>query len=311
MEMKISQKKPLRLYFPNYMSGSIFSAMPNAPWVPDSAQLEMDIAYFTSWSGDKPATAFVERLSTDGVADTQKIADILWKLYGKSWSKLWEAYNLDYTPTDNYNIKEVLARTQDNNRTIGRNVDKSGSVNSTESGTDTTTTTYEDSGTSSNKRDTTEDETTTVNYGKVDTSQGETDHFVYGFNTVEKVPQTVDTDTSTNTQSGSDTTTRNLVGVVTDAGSTTGKGSSTVTETTSGTSASLTGEKTKDDTTDIDKEKEDSTRTREGNIGQTSYQDLIRQELELRKWNFFRQVFADCDKFLCLSIYDQCLISVN
>lgn len=302
------RRKALRTYFPDYMTGALFSAMTEAPWAVDGSQLEMDIAYFASYSGDKPATIFVDRLSTNGVADVKKIADILWRLYHKSWTRLYEAYSLDYTPTDNYNILETVQRDQKNDRTINRTSDTTGSVNSTVQSTDKETSSGETTGKSDTKIDTTEDETTTVAYGKVDKVDTETDQYTYGFNSTEKVPTNVAIETSTNTQSGSDTTTRNLVNTVTNGVTTSGITSGTIDTVSNGTNATITGEKTKDDTTDTDTENENSTRNRTGNIGQTSYQDLISQELELRKWNFFRQVFADCDRFLVLSIYDPCLL---
>lgn len=276
MKLQAQQKKPLRSYFPNFSTGAIFSTMADAPWISDGSQIEMDIAYFDMWSGDKPATKFVERLSTDGVADVAKISLILWKMYGKSWSKLWDAYNLQYVPIDNYSILETVSRNQTNDKTK----DVNGSVNSTTSST--------------GKSTSTDDEATTVQYGKVDTLDGKTDTYAYGFNSENQVPTTVSIENNTNTQSGSDTTTRN--GTATDE---------TESKASSGT---VTGEK------EVEKGAEDETitRNREGNVGQNSYQDLIRQELELRRWNFFRQVFSDCDRFLVLSIYDPCLInSVN
>lgn len=303
-------KKPLKSFFPTYMTGSIFSQMPSAPWAQDSAGLQMDIAYFGEWSGYKLPTLLVKELSTNGVADSQKIADMLWKLYGRSWSRLWEAYNLDYVPTDNYNVLETIDRTQTSDRTIGKTSDTTGSVNTTTGGTESITTSANGSTTNNSKVDTTEDETTTVQYGKVDTYKGETDTFTYPFNETQRVPTSVVTDENSNTQSGSDTTTRNLVGVQTVDGSTTSKDDGTSSTTTTGTEASVKGEKVKEDTTDNDNEKEDITRNRTGNMGQTSYQDLIRQELELRKWSFFRQVFSDCDRLLALSVYDTCILDI-
>lgn len=270
--IRTKKKIPLRDYFPEYESGAIFSSMPDAPWVSDNIGLQLDIAYFASWSGDKPATKFVDRMSTNGVADTEKVATILWKLYGDAWTKLYNAFKLDYTPTDNYNISETI----DSNKTDNKITNDNGSINTTTSSTDSSTTTTE--------------ETTTVQYGKVDTVNGESDTYTYGFNSENQVPTTAVIDKNTDTQSGQDTTTRN--------------GTSTTNGTSSGTTGTVTGNKEIVDGT----ETENITRNRTGNIGQTSYQDLIRQELELRKWSFFRQLFEDCDRFLVLSIYDPCTL---
>ena len=45
------------------------------------------------------------------------------------------------------------------------------------------------------------------------------------------------------------------------------------------------------------------TLTRKGNIGVTSTQQLITQELELRKHDFYRMIYMDIDSILCLKIY--------
>ena len=42
---------------------------------------------------------------------------------------------------------------------------------------------------------------------------------------------------------------------------------------------------------------------RHGNIGVTTNQQMISEELELRKRFFYETVFTDLDKYLCLTIY--------
>lgn len=71
-------------------------------------------------------------------------------------------------------------------------------------------------------------------------------------------------------------------------------------------SNSARADKTAEDTTDNSVLNETLSRNRSGNVGQNSYQELIRQELELWKWNFFYTVFDDCDKVLCLAVFDPC-----
>lgn len=45
------------------------------------------------------------------------------------------------------------------------------------------------------------------------------------------------------------------------------------------------------------------TLTRKGNIGVTTTQQMIEQELELRKHDFYRMIYMDIDSILCLKIY--------
>lgn len=43
--------------------------------------------------------------------------------------------------------------------------------------------------------------------------------------------------------------------------------------------------------------------TRSGNIGVTTSQQMLESEIELRKYNFWCQVFKDIDTILCLKVY--------
>ena len=45
------------------------------------------------------------------------------------------------------------------------------------------------------------------------------------------------------------------------------------------------------------------TLTRKGNIGVTTTQQMITQEIELRKHDFYRIIYSDIDSILCLKIY--------
>lgn len=48
----------------------------------------------------------------------------------------------------------------------------------------------------------------------------------------------------------------------------------------------------------------DKTLIRSGNIGVTTSQQMLESELNLRKYDFFQQVFKDVDKILCSYIYE-------
>lgn len=306
----------LYTYFPNYMvSGAIFSKMSQAPWnAIQSTGLQMDIAYLASWSGSKSASSFVDQMSTNGIADSTSIATMLWALYGDSWTKLWDAFHLQYKPLDNYNITETINRTVSDDRTIERSIDTSDDVTSTTTASGTSDITTKDTTSSetdtTSTTDTTDKETSTITYGKVDTVSSETDAFTYGFNSQEKVPTSVTTESSTDTQSGSDTTERD------DAVNSATESKTVLSSTVDGTENIDTSSNEKvvtndtttttDDTTDKRSETEDISRTRSGTVGQYSYQELLRQEFELWKNNFFQMVFEDCDAFLTLSIYNPC-----
>lgn len=242
-------------YFPNYLStDSLFTKMATlgAPWDSDVGQ-DMDDAYFTMYSGMKNPSQFVRlHLNPDSTttANSLTIARILYGMYGANWTRLWEAFKSQYTPIDNYNIKEDTTRTSNDERTINKTVNRTDSS----------------------------DETDTVQYGHTLSLDASSKSYNYGFNSTEKVPTVETDDTSTETNGGTDTTTT----------------------TATGTSKDI------DDTTDLNEENETISRTRAGNIGQNTYQELLRQEFELWRWNFFTQVFEDVDKFLVMSVYTDC-----
>lgn len=45
------------------------------------------------------------------------------------------------------------------------------------------------------------------------------------------------------------------------------------------------------------------TKTRSGNIGVTTSQQMLESEFKVRQYDFYKQVYADIDSVLCLSIY--------
>ena len=99
---------------------------------------------------------------------------------------------------------------------------------------------------------------------------------IYGFNSVSAVPSDTQTDVSTT----HDTETRNL----TNSSSTVNSGS---------------------DTRDIDgKENETYSSTKKGNIGYSTPQKLLREDLELWNTPYFRLVFDDIDSFITIQVYD-------
>lgn len=358
--------KTLRSYFPNYLStDAIFTKMSvlGAPWSNEVGQ-DMDDAYFTMYSGIKNPSEFVTLHLNPGVdtANAMTIARILWGIYGQNWTRLWEAFNTQYTPIDNYNVQETISRTQQNDRNINRTNNLTSTVDGTENrsgeqdGTKGVTGSTSDETTSkrtiegqvvtdraetitttgSTSSDTTSEatETSSLQHGEVVNKVANAKNYSYGFNSTDKVPTSEQDETGSDTHSGTDTTTTTTNSKSTTIG--TSKNDTTndtvqtedtnstenITSNSTGTNKSDTTDhqissldittkdtrtdKTVEDTTDTDDIKEDIQRTRTGNIGQNSYQELLSQEFELWRWNFFTAVFEDVDKFLVLPVYDTC-----
>lgn len=451
-------------YFPDFIgSDSLFQKMVDsgAPWDLDVGK-SMDLAFFTMYSGIKNPTFFVRQNSVNGIAKSEAISSLLWNMFGKNWTKLWESYILQYDPISNYNVTEETKRIQTDARdiqkdtTLSSTVDRTGEASGTKNQTDkidygkkidredsatdnitgsgteslehghivataddtdkstetsgtsdlthghkiSTSGTSEDSGSNSGTSDLTHghkvvgtssaqgeedtEGTSTVQNGQTISTTGDTKDYVYGFNSEVQQPTQVSDVTSNEVHGGTDTTTSTGKTTTNNSGSTdethsgvdstvtsgsnsltrtnsqdqtnsgkdstvtsgdsTEKTNRTVTETNSGTDTTTrsntsqnasqqtgseiesgtdtttvtgsdsqtttakdvradTGGETTKDNLSVD---ENISRTRSGNIGQNTYQELLRQQFELWKWNFFWQVFEDCDKFLCLSIFDIC-----
>ena len=195
-------------------------------------------------------------------------------MYGHSWKRLWDGYTIQYSPIDNYNVQETMARTQTNDRDINKTTDTNSSVN----------------GTAKDTTDMSESVNGSIQHGHVVQKTENDTKSVYGFDSQEAVPSEVTSATGTDTNSGTDTQTNTTA--------TTGTVDTVTSNTTVG--------KITDVTSDLDAETENLQRTKTGNVGQNSYQELLRQEFDLWRWNFFTQVFEDCDKYLVLSVYDPC-----
>lgn len=307
----MNNKIHLREYFPNYLStDSLFTKMAQlgAPWSQEVGQ-DMDDAYFTMYSGIKNPSEFVLlHLNPDSyIANSLTIARILYGIYGSNWTKLWEAFKTKYTPIDNYNIQETVNTTRKSDRTVNRTNDFTSTVDGTETQTSEQDGTQNISGSTSATSTVDSNGTSALEHGEQIQKNVESDSYTYGFNSSEKVPTDVQIENGTDTHSGTDTTTTTDHSVT----ETSGTSKTDTTDHTTGTidtsKKDIRTDKTIEDTTDNTDGTEDIQRTRQGNVGQNSYQELLRQEFELWRWNFFTQVFEDVDKFLVLSVYSSCL----
>lgn len=261
----------LRDYFPNFVNdGALFVKMTNAPW-PVEVGKEMDIAYLAWYSGVKKESITFEDFMSDGVVNQNSLSSMIWSIYGTTWEKLWLSYTSEYNPLSDYHIEESESYNDSNSRTVKHNYSDE----------------ISDNGSISNESSEDTSDKTTVTYGKIVNVDTESDMYSYGFNSEEKVPTNVTTDTSKEVQSGVDTTQN------------TGNTSSTSKDTTSNT-RNASGD---DSTTDSGTSDGTTDRIRTGMSGRRSYQELLLQEFEVWKWNFYVRVFEDCDKVLVLSVY--------
>lgn len=267
----------------------------------------------------------------------------LWEAFKTRYTPI-DNYNLQETITTTISSDRNISRTNDLSSTVDgtetqtttsdRDINRANDLSSIVDGTETRTTEEDSSqgvnATSSSKTSLDGSGTSTLQHGEQIQHDSETDSFRYGFNSTERVPSDAQTEVFSDIHSGTDTTTTtNKSATDTSSESKTDTiehGTSTINIVTKdarvdktvedtiehGTSAidivtkDVRTDKTVEDTLDTNSGKEDIQRTRKGNVGQNSYQELLRQEFELWRWNFFTRVFEDVDTFLVLSVYSSC-----
>lgn len=82
----------------------------NPPWSNLDIALALDLYYYGNYSGNKAISPLLERLLNDNniIEDSEAntVAGILYKIYIKRWTRMWEVYLSEYDPTENYNMVE-------------------------------------------------------------------------------------------------------------------------------------------------------------------------------------------------------------
>lgn len=300
----------LRWYFPNYLStDSLFTKMATlgAPWSNEVGQ-DMDDSYFTMYSGIKPPSEFVTlHLNPDQeTANSLTIARILYGIYGQNWTKLWEAFQTKYDPIENYSMQETIESTNSSDRTINRTNDLTSTVDGTEKQTSEQDGTQNATGSTTNDSTTDSNGSSSLEHGETITKSAESDSFTYSFNATEKVPVSSQTESGSDAHTGTDTTTTTDHSTVNSEGTTKTDSTDHTLGTIDTTSKDVRADTTVEDTTDNVTGKEETITTRAGNIGVTTTQQMLQQEFEIWKWNFYFQVFEDVDRFLALSVYSPC-----
>ena len=204
-----------------------------------------------------------------------KIAGILYNIFHRKWERIWNLSLVEYNPISNYDMTET--------ESIG--VDIHDVRSNTGTITNVTDDTLRETGTVTNVIDTDTSQTGTVSYSGTNS----VDNDIFGFNSSTAV--------GSNSSDGSVSTTRtdNLHGTddTTDTRTDNLTKDRDITDTeTRNVYDNLTG--------DRDTQRE---LTRSGNIGVTTSQQMVRDELEVWQWNYFQMVFEDIDSICCLEIY--------
>lgn len=278
--------KRIKDIFPDYEEKSyFFQYLGEMPWGENTYTQILMHTYAGVHSGERIASPFLLNLNARDAEERDIIIATMIKTHFKArWEHLYSLLGVDYNPIENYNMVEKTTT-----KTTG---------NSTTTGTDSNTRTLDttdktvDSGTDKRTDDLTEN--TTDNVSRETSTTAADTAKIYGFNTSTGKPANSSdsngsgteksTDTATKTNTGTSTLTQDKTSTVTDTGTIKDAGESKSVMSSDGTS--------------------DGTLTRSGNIGVTTTQQMMEQEVNF--WNnfsFFEQVYKDIDSLLTLNVY--------
>ena len=282
--------------YPQMMTGNgIISDLSDfsVPWHGADYIASLDLGYY-SHSAQKLVSPIVfdvsgniENLDTGIVALTTEqrtaIAGMIFQIFNRKWTKLWNVNSAEYNPIQNYDMVEHEIINDDkllsgsNTGTV--NIGNTGTVTnqSTHTGTDTVVTDKDNTNTG-----------TQQNSGTNGVSDG-----IFGFNSSDAVGSSTSDETSSNTRTDNLASTEDITETET-------KNLSDSNTETLNTVNLETRNLANSETVNTDVERE---LTRSGNIGVTTTQQMLTSEIELWQWNFFKQVFEDIDSILCLDIY--------
>ena len=84
----------------------------DVPWAEDTSITGalLDFEYMLNQSRDKIISPAVLKNLTDGELSSEnfnKLCDIVWMMYNKRWSRLWEILTAEFNPLNNYDMSET------------------------------------------------------------------------------------------------------------------------------------------------------------------------------------------------------------
>ena len=234
-------------------------------------------------------------------------AEIVLQMYGDKWSHIWDLYQLDYNPIENYNMIESGTDTNTKTGSLDRSgaitrtgsLDRSGAI--TKSGSEGVTDNVTYSGKESNTRTGNIEDS-----GAKAENQADRDSKIYGYNSSTGV------NSESDTQQSSHKNTQTYNNLKDEKTFTSRSDNRSITTTFTNRADTDTRKELYNNIADTDTRKElynnikDSAThalTRSGNIGTTTTQMMAESEIEYRKHLYFEMVFSDIDHILTLPVY--------
>ena len=307
----------LKDVFLDPISAGIFDTFQNlnVPWKDEGIDESLDLFFITNY-GERLISPLTNTcLDTTGKLTAAKqtlLATAIVNLFGKNWTKEYAVLSAQYDPIENYSMEEKHTgndtRLETPTNWKETTTEKPGVDGYSETETQTPTNWIESRKETVGNDGYTETETQTPTQWEKTIESDKADNDVegstslYAFNSSDPVPisksETQTDSKSVETQSGTYETKKEISGEKDVDIERTG---------TYETKREIEGEKiteTGHTGTYEDKTTYNSTLTRSGNIGVTTSQQMIEQEINLWKWNFFRDVvFPDVAKALTISLY--------
>lgn len=234
---------------------------------------ELDRLFYTNY-GLRSVAPLVTSLVLNPRAtdeDLTILAQTFTALCSYKWDKLKNLYTTDYDPLHNY-LDEFVESVEDN-------TSKNTNLTSSDTGSSKTTEKLDSTRTDNLKR--------VENNNSTESATSRDEASLYAFNSTSSVPS--------NLSDGNDNTNYQGTADVTNTGTQANITNKTLD---SSNSRNLTSTKESDVQSRITK-----TSTHRGNIGNLTTQQLMKQEIELRRWNFIESVLEDAKELLTIPLY--------
>lgn len=277
------EKKSLIETYPNWLTNGIFKQLEgyDVPWKDFIDGNTLDLDYYGNRSGNKIVSSMIDKLLVDGVLSQDRqdmIAQLCYSKYGYAWTKAWQAIMEDYDPLFNYH----MVRTEDETSNATDNITKTKSNSVSDTGTIST----------ENTSSTATEDSSETNGSASNDYSSQTGSEVYGFDSVDGVPDSKSSTTQNNSSTDQSNTTSNSETSSSSDGTTTRNLSST-----------MNGNDTENATKNNEISREI---TQQGNIGVTTSQQMLESELKLRfDYSIFDMIFRDVDKILTINIFKE------
>lgn len=234
-------------------------------------------------------------------------AEIILQMYGDKWNHIWDLYQLDYNPIENYNMIESGTDTNTKTGSLDRSgaITRTGSLDRSGAITKTGSESVSDDITYSGKESNTRTGNIEDSGAKAD-NQADRDSKIYGYNSSTGV------NSESDTQQSSHKNTQTYNNLKDERSFTNRTDNRDITTTFTNRADTDSRKDTYNNIADTDTRKElynnikdtgSHSLTRSGNIGVTTTQQMAESEIEYRKHLFFEMVFSDIDHILTLPVY--------